>query len=100
VRELRFSHTARAQLGAIARYLYAKTGDAHVGGRLVREIEAHLLRIAELPPQMGRPRPDLGRDIRSVPHRSYMLFIRYSENHIDVVQVLHGRRNIPAQSKD
>ncbi len=45
-----------------------------VADRFIDEIEAHCLRIAELPGRLGRPRPEPEHDLRSLPHGNYLIF--------------------------
>ena len=45
-------------------------------------------------PAAGRLRPELGPSIRSLPVRSYVIFYRQTEAGVELVRVLHGRRDI------
>ena len=96
MRRVRFSPDARSQLLAIARYLQEQTGDERAGERTIRRIEERLLRTAELTPMLGRPRPELGTEVRSLPHGRYLILLRYTDGTIDVLHVLHGSRDIAA----
>ena len=93
---LRFSGRARRHLISIARYLFEETGDRRAGEKMVREIEERMLRIAQNPATLGTPRHDLGRNLRSVPHKSYLVFFRYDAQRIDVLHVVHSRRDLRA----
>jgi toxin ParE1/3/4 len=48
-------------------------------------------------PFSGSARPDLGRDIRSVLVPPYVIFYAVRSNHITILRVLHGSRNIEAE---
>jgi toxin ParE1/3/4 len=93
VRLVRFSSRARAQLRAAARYLLEQSGDERAGTRLVRSIEDRMTKFAGLPGTLGRPRPELGDGLRSLPHHGYVVIFRYGDGTIDVVQVIHARRD-------
>jgi len=68
-----------------------------VADRFIDEIEAHCLRIAELPGRLGRPRPGLGHDLRSLPHGKYLIFLRYREETIlEIIAVVHAARDLDA----
>ena len=95
---VRFSDRARAQVRAVARYLYQQTGDDRAGEQFVRELEARMLKFAGLPGTLGRPRPELGDGLRSLPHHAYVVIFRYGSDTVDVVQVLHARRGTGAAS--
>ena len=66
-----------------------------VADRFIDEIEAHCLRIAELPGRLGRPRPEFGHELRSLPHGSYLLFLRYrGEDTLEITAVVHAARDL------
>jgi toxin ParE1/3/4 len=48
-------------------------------------------------PLSGSSRPELGQDIRSVLVRPYVIFYAVRSDHITVLRVLHGSRNIEAE---
>jgi toxin ParE1/3/4 len=48
---------------------------------------------------MGRERDDLGPALRSVAHSSYVIIFRYLDDRIQVVRIVHGRRDLPAVMK-
>lgn len=60
--------------------------------RFVSRILQTCQRLAETP-GMGRPRPELGAHLRSFVVGSYLIFYRPIEEGIEVVRVLHGRRD-------
>ncbi len=84
------------QLRGIARYMLEQTGDDRAGERFVRDLEARILKLAALPGTLGRPRPELGEAIRSLPHHGYIIIFRYEEVIVDVVQILHSRQDLPS----
>ena len=47
-------------------------------------------------PSLGRSRPELGRNIRSFPAGSYVIFYRAIDDGIEIVRVLHGAMDVPA----
>lgn len=48
-------------------------------------------------PFRGSPRPDLGRDVRSVIVQPYLIFYAVRRDHVIVLRVLHGSRDIEAE---
>ena len=45
-------------------------------------------------PNMGRPREELALRLRSLIFEDYIIFYRPIENGVEIVRVLHGRRDI------
>ena len=45
---------------------------------------------------MGRPRPELGQDIRTVPFGNYIIVFRYERDRFEVVNIVEGHRDIDA----
>ena len=43
---------------------------------------------------MGRPRTDLRPDLRSYPYGNYVIFFRYLDDTLEVVNILQGHRDI------
>jgi len=48
-------------------------------------------------PLRGSPRPDLGRDVRSVIVSPYLVFYAARRDHVTILRVLHGSRDIEAE---
>lgn len=63
--------------------------------RLIDNIVEAARRLLEWP-QMGRARPDLLPDIRCLVVGRYLVFYRIRPSAIQLVRVLHGRRDIDA----
>ncbi len=45
---------------------------------------------------LGRARPELRPDVRSLPFGNYVIFFRYRDGALEVVNVLEGHRDIDA----
>ena len=45
-------------------------------------------------PMIGRARPELAPDIRSINVGSYIIFYRASKNLVEIMRVLHGARDV------
>ena len=46
-------------------------------------------------PEMGRNRNEIKPDLRSFPKESHIVFYRIIRDHIRIVRILHGSRDIP-----
>jgi toxin ParE1/3/4 len=51
-------------------------------------------RLARLPGTLGTARPELRHDLRSMPESGYIIFFRYLDDVLEIVNVLHGSRDI------
>jgi toxin ParE1/3/4 len=79
------------------------TASAHteIADHFIDEIEARCLDIARLSSRLGRPRPEFGHDLRSLPHGNYLIFLRYRDRDtVEVVTVIHASRDLDAVFDD
>ena len=54
-------------------------------------------RLAEWP-EMGRARPELAPGLRSFVVARYLVYYRVTRDAVEVVRVLHGRRDVDAMT--
>ena len=47
-------------------------------------------------PRIGRARPDLRPELRSWPHRSYIVLYRAVDGGVEIIRVVHGARDLVA----
>jgi len=64
--------------------------------KYVRRLRDRCHQLAGLPGSLGRSRPELRADIRSAAFQNYVIFFRYVEDRFEVVNILHGHRDIDA----
>jgi toxin ParE1/3/4 len=101
VARLVYRAAARRALAEIAVHIARESGSLAVAENFIDRLTAHCERLATLPGLLGRPRPELGRDYRSLPFGNYVIFLRYADedgphSHLYVVHILHGARDIDA----
>ena len=101
MRRLIFTLAAQTDLLDIARYIEEQSGHIEVAEAFIGRLVAHCERIARSPAILGRSRPELLPDIRSIPSGRYLIFIRYlgptiSPDTVEVVNFLRGRRDLDA----
>lgn len=82
---------AREQLEDI--WLYIARDDDAAADRFLDRVEAALFDLADRP-MMGRARPELGPELRSLVVGNYVLFYRPQPDGILLVAVVHGSRDI------
>jgi toxin ParE1/3/4 len=73
---------------------YAVRASAEAASKVLRTIEAAVGRVANLP-MAGRPRDDLRPSLRSVLAHPYLIFYRLKDGGVEIVRVLHERRDLP-----
>jgi len=87
-------------LAEIANYIAMRAG-ADTAARFTGEIIAKCEQLALLPGLLGRARPELRADVRSVPFKGYLIFMRYlpsetERDMLEIVNVLEGHRDFIA----
>jgi toxin ParE1/3/4 len=96
LRRLVYLSSARQDFRDILRYLTQESGDRAVARAFVNRLQQQCGKLASLPGTLGRARPELRPDIRSVPYRGYIIFFRYEAETFEVVNVLEGHRDFPS----
>jgi toxin ParE1/3/4 len=93
---LRFSANAKDDLDSIAEYVARKSGSRAVAERFTAELRVKCQELASAPIQMGRSRSELRPDLRSHPHKGYVIFFRYVGETLEIVNVLERHRDAGA----
>ena len=96
--EVQFSLDARNDLLSIITWLIENRSPTVASGYEAKFIGA-IQRLGEFPGS-GAPRPALGSNIRIVIVAPYLVIYRGEANSeiVEIVRIIHGRRNITAQS--
>lgn len=81
-------------LEAIQNYITRRSGDQATGRRHVRNLTQRCRELAAQPFQLGQLRPELGSELRSVPFGNYVIFFRYRDDVLEVINVLEGHRDL------
>ncbi len=96
MRTLSFTSAADNDLGDIAFFIADASGSREAGTDFTRQLTDKCEHIARLGGILGSARPELRADIRSVPCKGYVIFFRYLGQHMEIVNVLHGSRDLTA----
>ena len=92
---------ALRDLAAIAAYIERESKSRATADAFIDKLTNYCEHLASLPGLMGRPRPELRPQYRSVTFGSYVIFLRYADqdgarSHLYIVNVIHGARDIDA----
>jgi len=99
VSRLVYRAAARRAIAEIAAYIERESHSRTVADEFIDKLTDYCERLARLPGMMGRPRPELGHDVRSATFGNYVIFLRYADedgtrSHLYVTHVVHGARDI------
>ncbi|MDO8875367.1 MAG: type II toxin-antitoxin system RelE/ParE family toxin [Pseudolabrys sp.] len=94
--KIRISGKARAELVGIYRYLARRNPEA--AEKTVADIDLRLRQLADFP-LMGRQRPELAPDLRSLLAGTYIVFYTIADQEITVLRVIDGRMDIHKELK-
>lgn len=86
---------ARAEEDLITIWLHVARDSEAAANRLLDRIEARWQQLATYP-YSGAPRDDIAPGIRHLIVGEYLTLYRVGEDAIEIVRVLHGRRDIGA----
>jgi plasmid stabilization system protein ParE len=95
-RGARFLDSVEADLVSIAWHIATQSNSAEIAVRFTDALRRRCEDLARLPGTLGTARPEFHRDLRSVPHKNYVIFFRYAEDTVEIVNILHGRRDVIA----
>jgi toxin ParE1/3/4 len=89
-----WSREAEQDLLALWSYL-AREASPDVADEQLRSLDRACEALAEWP-HSGRARDELFRGVRSIAVAAYVVFYRVEDSAIEIVRVLHGRRDVDA----
>ena len=89
----RVVRTRRSRTDLIDILLFIRRDNRRAARRLLDTVNTKLELLAEFP-GLGQPREELGKSLRSFPIGEYLLFYRPITDGIQLIRVLHGRRDL------
>lgn len=96
MRRLIYLSAARDDLADILRYITQESASLTVGRQFVDKLAGRCAHLVSLPGTLGTARPELRHDIRSTPCHGYVIFFRYGDGVLEIVNILHASRDIIA----
>ncbi len=98
--DLRYLASARSALKQIKDYITKASANPATGRKFTSALQQKCRRLASLPGTLGRPRPELRRDLRSIPFKGYIIFFRYRDNLFEVINIIESHRDLPRLFRD
>lgn len=96
MRRLIYLAAAQRDLASILEYVTRQSGSLALGRGFTDRLQGHCARLASLPGLLGRARPELRPDIRSSVCKGWVIFFRYRDDTLEVVNILEGHRDMDA----
>lgn len=90
-----FRRSAQRNIADLKDYLTRSSGSIEVSRKFILRIRAYCDHLASLPFEMGKERPELGPNLRSVVFENYVIFFQYTKGRFEVVNILEGHLDIP-----
>lgn len=93
MRTYEFSPSAREDLVSIAEFVRDAAGP-EIATQLIERVRNKCELLAETPGELGTCRDELADGVRSFYVQPYVLFFRYSTSTVEIVRILHERRDV------
>lgn len=93
MRRLVFRASAQRDIEQIALYIARESGEIRISQAFIAKLKARCTKLRKLEALLGTARPELSPDMRSTPAEGYVIFFRYTEATVEIVNILHGSRD-------
>ncbi|QMW23515.1 type II toxin-antitoxin system RelE/ParE family toxin [Sandaracinobacteroides saxicola] len=96
MRRLSYLRSAQRDIAIIQRFIARESGYPLTARAFVASLQDRCRKLAELPGTLGQARPELGPDIRSIVHKGYLIFFRYRQDVLQIINIIEGHRDVQA----
>lgn len=96
MRRLVYLHSAERDLSSILTYIGRQSRSRAVARQFHERLKKQCAKLASSPGMLGEARPDLAPGLRRIPFRGYLIFFRYRDDALEIVNLLEGHRDIDA----
>ena len=100
MRNLVLKSSAIADFNDIAQFVAEQSTSRALADALIDRLTAQCERLADLPGTLGTDRSELTPGLRSTPHRGYVIFFRYTDDAVEIINILHASRDVIAYFTD
>lgn len=94
--QLRYLAQAKDDLISIKKYIARETGSQSTALQYTGKIREQCRKLADLPGEIGRLRPELRENLRSFPYGNYVIFFMVNDDTLEIVTIIEGHRDIEA----
>lgn len=94
---LRVRRTVTADQDLYDIWLYVRADNQRAADKLLGRLTDIFQQLAASP-EIGRARPEMGENLRSIPHGRYSIFYRFDNTTLMIVRVLSSYRNVSTQT--
>lgn len=94
MRRLQFTDDANRNFTEIAIHIASESQSRETALGFTERLLGKCSYLASLPGILGTARPDLREDIRSTPCQGYVIFFRYRDEVLEIVNILYRSRDI------
>jgi toxin ParE1/3/4 len=94
MKKLRISHLAEADLADI--WLIIAKDRPTAADRMLDRFQGQFVLLSNNP-ELGELREDIGTGVRQFSVSSYIVLYRLRQEEVEIVRVIHGSRDIPAE---
>lgn len=99
-RKTYFLKSAETDFIEIAWSIAERSGSAEIGETFAAQLRVRCERFASLGGILGSARPELGQGTRSTSHKGYIIFFRYTDDAVEIINILHASRDAIAYFTD
>jgi toxin ParE1/3/4 len=101
VPRLVYRAAARRDIAELSAYVERESQSRAVANAFIDKITDYCEHLATLSTMIGRPRPELRPQYRSITFGNYVIFLRYGDDagprsHLYIIHILHGARDLDA----
>ena len=82
------------------RYVAHESGNQSVALQFTERLRQQCRKLAQLPGQIRRHRPELLSDLYSLPFGNYVIFFRCFDDVLEIVTIIEGHRDIDTMFND
>lgn len=93
MRRLGYARAAVRDLRDISRYIARESASVDTARAFINRLQSKCQRGAKFESSIGRARPDLGPEIRSIAVNNDLVLVRYRHDTLEILRIVEGHRD-------